>query len=220
MRNIDHGVAFERLLRPFLLQPLQILEVGAGTGLLSPDRRYRQAFITGLDPDPRVKNNPHIDRACVATLEKAQFPPERFDVICCRFVFEHLADPAAALNILHDWLKPGGTLLILTVNALHYYCWLGKHIPQRWAESITGRKETDIFPTYYRFNNPLTLKHIIHRSRFSSAAKISLFLCEKYLYAGPLWMRAAAAAYSLIVNSCPAFRLLRAGLIVKIDKVR
>ena len=40
-------------------------------------------------------------------------------MVLSNFTVEHFADPAAALMNLYRWLRPGGTLVITTVNRRH-----------------------------------------------------------------------------------------------------
>lgn len=41
------------------------------------------------------------------------FAPHSFDHVVLCFVLEHLPEPVAALNLLHDMVKPGGTLVAI-----------------------------------------------------------------------------------------------------------
>lgn len=217
MRNIDHGVFYEKALRQYLSQPIQILELGAGTGELAPDRQYRKAKVWGVDPDERIKENANIDVAKVGMIEDVDFQKESFDLICSRFVFEHIEDPVEILNHLYPWLKNDGKCMVLTVNRLHYYCWHG-WLPESWAQKITGRKTEDIFPTHYQFNNPFRIRKIVAKSKFGPTAKVTISLCEKYLYTSLPAIRYFSRIYSLLVNSIPFLRSFRAGLIITITK--
>ncbi|MBN1766192.1 MAG: class I SAM-dependent methyltransferase [Sedimentisphaerales bacterium] len=217
MRNIDHGVCYERILTGYLARPVRILELGAGSGEFTPPRRARQGRIWGVDPDERLNRNPHIDVKCRGRLEEMKFQDNFFDLICSRFMFEHLPDPIAALNTIYPWLKPGGKVLILTVNSLHYYHGLGRLLPGSWTSRITGRTEEDIFPAYYRFNNPFKIPCLIGQSKFGKKAPVNIIFCEKYLFSSFAMIRLFSKAYSLIVNSCSALKYFRAGLIIEIS---
>jgi SAM-dependent methyltransferase len=197
---------------------VRIADLGAGAGKFVPPRRQRRAEIWGVDSDPRVKNNLNVDVAQVGKIEDMTFADDFFDVICSRFVFEHLSDPVEALNRIYPWLKPGGKVLILTVNNWHYYSYLGRWFPQRLASRLAGRSQIDTFPTYYAFNNPWRIPHQVARSRFGPEAKVRIILCEKFLYSSLAILRLLSRIYSLMVNACDDLRWLRAGLIVEITK--
>lgn len=217
MRNIDHGVFYEKALRQYLSQPIEILELGAGTGGLAPNREYRKAKVWGVDPDERIKENKNIDQCKIGMIEDVDFDKESFDLICSRFVFEHIKDPVKILNHLYPWLKEDGKCVILTVNRLHYYCWHGC-LPKSWAQKITGRLAEDIFHTHYQFNNPFQIKHLVAQSKFGPNAKVHIAHCEKYLYTSLPAIRFFSRMYSLLVNSIPFLKYYRAGLIITITK--
>ena len=50
------------------------------------------------------------------SLENADLPPNRYDLVTLSCVIEHLPDPAEALRRLYQALKPGGRLLLTTHN--------------------------------------------------------------------------------------------------------
>jgi len=51
-------------------------------------------------------------RADVIDLRHEALPEDRFDLISAIDVFEHLAEPAAALTTLARALRPGGTIFL------------------------------------------------------------------------------------------------------------
>jgi len=218
MRNIDHGVCYEQMLARYFDRPMRILEIGAGTGRLSPSRKRRRCQIWAVDPDPRLRENPLIDMPIIDSIERVAFDAESFDLVCSRFVFEHLPDPIGVLNRIYRWLTPNGKVLILTVNRLHYYGWLNQLLPKNWIEALTGQASHDLFPTYYRFNHPFRIPRLVAQSQFGKNAPLRLILCEKYLYSSIGILRGLSRLYSLLVNSCPALRWFRAGLIIEITK--
>ena len=60
-----------------------------------------------------------------------RFPAGTFDVILSSFTVEHFADPAAAVRNMRGWLRPGGHLVISTVNRRHPFVWAYMAIPAR-----------------------------------------------------------------------------------------
>ena len=96
----------------------------AGCGRASPLRHFRARItrLVGADIHPPLPGAlPHLDEFATVDLcaDATAFPPASFDVILSNFTVEHLADPAAAFRHLRGWLRPGGRLVITTVNRRH-----------------------------------------------------------------------------------------------------
>ena len=218
MKGIDHGVCYENIIRPYLARPINILDIGAGTYDLSPSRLDRIACIHGVDPDSRIKENLNIDVPFVGTVEEAHYAPQYFDLISSRFVFEHVLDPIGVLNKIYTWLKPGGKVVILTVNKFHYYAILNRLLSEKVAGHLTSKKQRDVFPTHYNFNNPFRIAQIVCQSSFGSQSDVRCTLCEKYLYSSLSVIRVLSRIYSSIVNLTDLLKWFRAGLIIEITK--
>ena len=94
----------------------KILDVGCGNG----------DFLFNLSDDwERFGIEFSSDRAQMATkhahadvranpIENADFPSNYFDCITMFAVIEHLVEPSQVLNKIHDLLKPGGMILVMT----------------------------------------------------------------------------------------------------------
>jgi SAM-dependent methyltransferase len=67
------------------------------------------------EPDPAL---PFLDAFVTLDLCRpgGPFPADTFDLILSNFTLEHLVDPLTALSNLQRWLRPGGTLVVTTVN--------------------------------------------------------------------------------------------------------
>jgi len=109
--------------RPF--EGLRLLDIGCGGGLLSEPMTRLGFQVTGVDASERniATASTHareqgltIDyRASTAeALLEAGEPP--FDVILNMEVIEHVADPAAYLRDCARLLKPGGLMIVATLN--------------------------------------------------------------------------------------------------------
>lgn len=98
----------------------QILEIGCGTGENLP-------LLQKLGPTLGLDSNPEalalVDPAYqteLADITKQPLPANRYDLIACFDVLEHLPNDQAVLYNLNQALKPGG-YLVFTVPA---YAWL------------------------------------------------------------------------------------------------
>lgn len=109
--------------RPF--EGLRLLDIGCGGGLLCEPMTRLGFQVTGVDASPRnigtasahaAEQGLTIDyRASTAEdLLAAGEPP--FDVILNMEVIEHVADPAAYLQDCARLLKPGGLMIVATLN--------------------------------------------------------------------------------------------------------
>jgi len=141
-----------------LLRPgFRVLDLGAGTGRVAQmDFRGLGAHVAGLDPDPRVLANPHLDEARVGSGDHMPcFRDGAFDLVFCDNVLEHIAEPFRFLGEVSRVLKPGGILVAKTPNLWHYMPLIARCTPlrfHRFYNRLRGRAEADTFPTLYRLN--------------------------------------------------------------------
>ena len=113
---------FDQHRRP-LLKDLKgrILEVGAGTGTnfqyYSPD-----ADVLAIEPSPymfrqakqKKKDNIRLLQASVEQCYDGKvIENESLDAVVCTLVLCTIPDPKEALEHFHQWLKPGGLLIVM-----------------------------------------------------------------------------------------------------------
>ena len=109
-----------------MIEPGQrVLELGTGPGTVTRILHSKGCKVTGVEMDPETLATcaPFCERTLRANLEDPNWAVslagESFDAIICADVLEHLRDPRPLLNQLHNFLKPGGSVLISLPNASH-----------------------------------------------------------------------------------------------------
>src|SRR5581483_8869919 len=92
-------------------------------------------------------------------LTPGMFPPASFDVITLWDVIEHVPDPAQALAVIHDLLKPGGYLFVnypdiasIAARLLgkRWPFWLSVHLLYYTPKTITRQLEQAGFSPLWR----------------------------------------------------------------------
>jgi 2-polyprenyl-6-hydroxyphenyl methylase / 3-demethylubiquinone-9 3-methyltransferase len=105
------------------LSALRILDIGCGAGLLCEPLTRLGAQVIGVDPSASNiaaaklhadKGHLSIDYRCT-TVEQMDVR-ERFDIVLAMEVVEHVADIGAFLGRCAVMLKPGGLMVVSTLN--------------------------------------------------------------------------------------------------------
>ena len=108
--------------RPF--EGLRFLDIGCGGGLLCEPMARLGATVVGVDPSEKniktatvhaIESELAIDYR-VGTAESLASAGEKFDVILNMEVIEHVADPASFAATCCSMLKPGGLMIVATLN--------------------------------------------------------------------------------------------------------
>lgn len=98
-----------------------VLDVGAGTGLLTAVLHRAGYEVVGLEParpmiEEALRRNPRMSASVFVegrSHDIGLFAEQTFDWIVSRQVLCHLAEPGAAFGAWHRWLKPGGWLMLV-----------------------------------------------------------------------------------------------------------
>lgn len=152
---------FGALMESYVTPSSRILEVGAGSGEGLQNRfqlKGKVAEYVGIDLDPRVLNNPNLDKALVCAAEALPFEDASFDLVFHTMVAEHLRDPLAATREAARVLKNGGRLLFETPSRF-YYPMLVSTVTPHWFHELyvqrfgSGRRSDDVFSTTYHLND-------------------------------------------------------------------
>jgi 2-polyprenyl-6-hydroxyphenyl methylase/3-demethylubiquinone-9 3-methyltransferase len=109
---------------PRPLEGLMVLDVGCGGGVLSEPMARLGASVTGLDPAPNniAVAKRHAERSGLnidyrgEAVEIVAARGEQFDIVLAMEVVEHVADVQAFVSACCAAVKPGGLLVMATIN--------------------------------------------------------------------------------------------------------
>jgi 2-polyprenyl-3-methyl-5-hydroxy-6-metoxy-1,4-benzoquinol methylase len=137
------------------------LDVGCGRNLFPSNQRLAQilaercGLLVGLDPDDTIDENQFVHRRVKSQITD-YCSDQTFDVVTLRMVAEHLTDPGAAVSSLARLTRPGGKVVVLTINKVSPVSIAAMIIPH-WLHHTIKRvlwktEERDTFPVRYRMN--------------------------------------------------------------------
>jgi len=102
-----------------------VLDVGCGGGILSEALAASGAVVTGIDMGEAAiaaaryhmsQSGLHIDYLEISAEALSDRERNRFDVITCLELLEHVPDPVSVITACSRLVKPGGDLFIATIN--------------------------------------------------------------------------------------------------------
>jgi 2-polyprenyl-6-hydroxyphenyl methylase/3-demethylubiquinone-9 3-methyltransferase len=103
----------------------QVLDVGCGGGILSEAMTAAGARVTGIDLGDKplrvarlhlLESGLDVEYLNIEVEQLARERPQRYDVITCMEMLEHVPDPRAIVAACASLLKPGGTCFFSTIN--------------------------------------------------------------------------------------------------------
>ncbi|MBH0237355.1 bifunctional 2-polyprenyl-6-hydroxyphenol methylase/3-demethylubiquinol 3-O-methyltransferase UbiG [Methylobrevis albus] len=106
------------------LEGLSVIDIGCGGGLLAEPLARLGATVTGIDPSEvnievarlhAAQSELSIDYRAV-TAEALAAEGAAFDVVLAMEVVEHVADVPAFLEVSASMVKPGGLMVVATIN--------------------------------------------------------------------------------------------------------
>jgi len=102
-----------------------VLDVGCGGGILSESMARAGAHVLGIDLSQAVldvaelhalEGKVSVQYRLVPVEQLAQERPGTFDLVTCMEMLEHVPDPAASVKALAALVKPGGDVIVSTIN--------------------------------------------------------------------------------------------------------
>lgn len=112
-------------------QPIEaqtFLDIGCGGGILSESLALSGANTTGIDLADEVltiarlhslESGVNVNYQLISAENFAKQNPQKFDVVTCMEMLEHVPDPAAIIQAAADACKPGGWVFFSTLNRNH-----------------------------------------------------------------------------------------------------
>lgn len=154
------------------LKGLSILDVGCGGGLVAEPLSRLGAAVTGIDPTPEsiavARRHAKAQGLAIdyraATAEDLLAAHERFDAVVCLEVIEHVPDVAVFLKTLSHLVRPGGVLVLSTLNRT----WKAYALAVIAAEYVLGWLPRGTHD-WQRFVTPQELRRHLANAGFESA---------------------------------------------------
>lgn len=160
-----YEAAVDRLVAP----GCRWLDVGGGRDVFPNNemlaRRLagRCGWLTCVDPSPNVHEN-GLARERVQSRIEDYVSAEPYDLLTLRMVAEHIDRPDEAVAAMARLLKPGGRLVVYTVNKFAPVAVATRVVPFRLHHPLKRlvwrTEEKDTFPVAYRMNSRAALRRL------------------------------------------------------------
>lgn len=102
-----------------------VVDVGCGGGILAESMTRAGAKVTGIDMAQeslevanlhKLESGLDVDYQLNTAEDFALNNPEKYDVVTCLEMLEHVPDPRSVVNACCDMVKPGGSVFFSTLN--------------------------------------------------------------------------------------------------------
>ncbi len=107
------------------LQGKVVCDIGCGGGILTESMVKCGAVVTGIDMGKAplsvaklhaLESDLEIEYLQITAEEFSQENPQKFDVVTCMEMLEHVPDPASVISACFNLCKPGGSVYFSTIN--------------------------------------------------------------------------------------------------------
>ncbi|HEY5487709.1 MAG TPA: class I SAM-dependent methyltransferase [Candidatus Limnocylindrales bacterium] len=151
---------------------LTVLDAGCGRSSALQAFRPQIARFVGIDiHEPAPGSMPYLDEFAVVDVctNEDAFAPATFDVALSSFTVEHFAQPVDAFANVARWLRPGGTLVITTVNRRHPFVAAYLGVPsglRHRLQHVVKATAADAHPIVGVCNDPRALRSAMEAAGF------------------------------------------------------
>jgi len=171
------------------------MDVGCGRMLfpsnapLARELAGRCARLAGVDPDATLEENPYVHERLRGFVSDCPGQDE-FHLATLRMVAEHVEHPDDLAADLARLVRPGGHVVIYTVNRFSPVPLVtgavpfSLHHPLKRVLWRTERKDT--FPTFFRMNTRRALRDLFARHGFAESLFMRLDDCRTFAGFTPL----------------------------------
>jgi SAM-dependent methyltransferase len=178
--DVTHPQAhYARFLKDHIQGVSSWLDIGCGRQIVPPDKMPESEqklyfgsvpLLVGVDVDEAILQHPVIHVRVIALCPPLPFRSASFDLVTANMVIEHVRDPAIFLREVHRVLRPDGTFIFHTPNSRFYLTVIARFTPDWLKHKIVwyleGRREADIFETFYNLNRPEDITRFADASGF------------------------------------------------------
>ncbi|MGQ8363732.1 bifunctional 2-polyprenyl-6-hydroxyphenol methylase/3-demethylubiquinol 3-O-methyltransferase UbiG [Glaciecola sp. 1036] len=115
----------------------EVLDIGCGGGILAEALALKGASVTGIDMVEaslevaklhKLESGVQVKYLLTTAEEFAADNSNKFDVVCCLEMLEHVPDPSSIVKAASQLVKPGGQVIFSTIN----------RNPKSWALAIVA----------------------------------------------------------------------------------
>jgi len=102
-----------------------VVDIGCGGGILAESMARKGANVTGIDLSEKalkvadlhsLESGVQVRYELISAEDLAAREAERYDVVTCMEMLEHVPDPAAVVRACAALVKPGGHVFFSTIN--------------------------------------------------------------------------------------------------------
>ncbi len=169
---------YEDVLAEHVHRRTRWLDVGCGHQVLPGWRGDRErelvagcGFVVGADADvPSLQKHRTIEKRAAADIGRLPFATGSFNLVTANMVVEHLDRPLVQFQEVSRVLEQDGTFLLHTPHKLGYSTIAAILVPSFLKRALIylleGRREEDVFSTFYRANTRAEILSLAVRSGF------------------------------------------------------
>jgi ubiquinone/menaquinone biosynthesis C-methylase UbiE len=179
---------FHELVKENLKPELRVLDAGCGDGQWGEISQLISShpFVVGIDEsEESLKKNTTIKQLFKGDLHQLPFGSSEFDLVICRSVFEHLADPSKVIAEFKRVLSKSGRVIIYTQNRSNPIMFLSSVMPvwlRKTLKHFIMRKDCDegTYKTFYRCNTKSKFHQLFFNEGFREIKFIRHGQCPGY----------------------------------------